>query len=705
MELKCKSFYALTECAEKARLSNVIFSDNQRMFILYDCLKKINEQLCEKEFEAAYCIALDLSYDAVDFEYPFLAASYRTADLYNLNKYIVWFKERFMDYDLKPASKVSVQLMNPISIEQTVVEVLTSYPAIYATKGSDEYVIFSELSLRGFSQKGKKITTNINTMLDIAVASTEYPTAKFLYVSIKDLCEKGVLEAEPTMSVNDIVRQIISSSECSKNCGMCRYSAVCQSLTLSPTYIEHVTKSEGIKAVYRLPQFDEFQDEAIHALGKVTVFAGPGSGKTATIIGRVNYLVNELQVPPENILLLSFTNKAVEELKERLANILPDGRECFVATINSLASYILSDNKNKIDFGLEVLTDVEKQRMLYNLSKSYPMLQGFNYNLIFGRNGFVDMLTKRVEEYLSYYQNCPGIFADKYEVDTNFFELAHEYESICRHLGYITFDEQVIRAIEFLDAYPDIRNLYHRLWSYVIVDEYQDISGEQHQLIGMLSDSHFVDDLNLYYIINCLNHNMAISLINVEGTLIDYVYQQAGVSSSKSVFDYAFFDALGENDINFYAEVLCFISSSMHDLDSKNIKTFLSELSEVLNMSNSTVLEVMNEILDNNQLSNVSDAFDYLTTMRLFNDSTAYETSESVDALNLLTIHESKGKEFKAVIIYDSENILAEKDKNVISSKNLGYVGMTRAKSHLYILNGVNTEKNRFLRELVGKGA
>src|SRR5207247_9294718 len=64
-------------------------------------------------------------------------------------------------------------------------------------------------------------------------------------------------------------------------------------------------------------QYDEFQKAAIEAPTPALIVAGPGSGKTSTLIGRAEYLINELQVPPEHILALTFSRKAAQEMLER----------------------------------------------------------------------------------------------------------------------------------------------------------------------------------------------------------------------------------------------------------------------------------------------------------------------------------------------------------------------------------------------------
>lgn len=852
MELRCKSFYTLLECGEKARLEDVIYSDNKRWFIFYDHLDKINKHLALKEFEESRNLIHSLDYSSVDFEYPFLDKVYGEQDKEYLYDYVEWFISQFSDCFVEVAQEVIYSLPEPLNIDELHVDSLKCNPTFYIVKDDEEFIVFCSYNLRGFSLGGRSIKTRLHDMLDIAVAKTFYCTANALYVSISDVKKKKALRAEPSLSIDMILDQLLKL-KASKNCSMCTYSSVCQSLTLSETFILQVKKVEHERKAYELPLFDEYQMSAIHSTGKIKVYAGPGSGKTATLVGRVNHLVNNLNIPPENLLVLSFTNKAVVELKERTSALLPQNRECFIATIDSLCSYILQDNKEHLDFGLNIKTIVDRKRLLRNISKNYPNMQGFNYNKIYGTNGFIDMLLKRVTDYLNNYRNAANVFADMYNLGYDFFNLAHEYDEVCKSLGYISFDEQIHKTIEFLLGHEDILNNYKKIWKYVMVDEYQDISADQHLLITLLTTNEafivgdddqsiygfrngdskfmrqfeventivlknnyrstsniinlalknvenlekrmdkeiianksgkepvivntstpkqvnklissllenqpdlrlneiailsakneplnnlaprlnypsvmgknyvvksplfalftslltfkingFVDDLNLYHVINCLNHSKATSLINITKSLLSFIYKQAKIKEGVSLFDFPIFEELGEHeDLNFYAEVLCFISSAMKDLDILDCSSFLIELAHVTNMSDTYVLDSMLEIFELNKFYSMNDVLSYFITMRTFDDTTSYETNETVDAINLLTMHESKGKEFSAVIIYDSENIISEKEKNIIQRKNLAYVGMTRAKNNLFILSGTTTDNNRFLRELIGKG-
>ncbi len=85
-------------------------------------------------------------------------------------------------------------------------------------------------------------------------------------------------------------------------------------------------------------RYDEFQQAAIEAPTPALIVAGPGSGKTSTLIGRTEYLINELQVPPEHILALTFSRKAAQEMLERFES--HPGNEASASTYGTHGQHV-----------------------------------------------------------------------------------------------------------------------------------------------------------------------------------------------------------------------------------------------------------------------------------------------------------------------------------------------------------------------------
>ena len=129
-------------------------------------------------------------------------------------------------------------------------------------------------------------------------------------------------------------------------------------------------------------ELDEFQKKAVYETGNILLIAGAGAGKTFTIIKKIEYLVDVLKYKPEEILIISFTNKSVNDLKRKIKY------NCSIYTFHKLAINILSDyniNFSIVDDNyLEFITD-EFFKSLTNKSMIYEILTFFkeyNYNTV-----------------------------------------------------------------------------------------------------------------------------------------------------------------------------------------------------------------------------------------------------------------------------------------------------------------------------------
>lgn len=100
-----------------------------------------------------------------------------------------------------------------------------------------------------------------------------------------------------------------------------------------------------------IAQLDEFQQEAAHAAGPALVVAGPGTGKTATLVGRVAYLIEERRLPPEQVLALTFSNRAAGEMRERLERSHLPGERMPVMTIHAFAATLLRSYASRVPCG------------------------------------------------------------------------------------------------------------------------------------------------------------------------------------------------------------------------------------------------------------------------------------------------------------------------------------------------------------------
>ncbi len=138
-------------------------------------------------------------------------------------------------------------------------------------------------------------------------------------------------------------------------CAVCRDAYLCKngSAKLAPAYETLVQEEKP----YVMPAFSQEQEKIIRCGdGAVLVVAGPGSGKTATLVGRLKYLVEERGVPPEFILAITFTNKAAGEIRRRCASFLKNGEEINISTLNAMGYGILRENEQTLGKAIKLLS-------------------------------------------------------------------------------------------------------------------------------------------------------------------------------------------------------------------------------------------------------------------------------------------------------------------------------------------------------------
>ena len=221
-----------------------------------------------------------------------------------------------------------------------------------------------------------------------------------------------------------------------------------------------------------------------HITGPLLVCACPGSGKTFSLVERTCYLV-ERGIPCEFILLVSFTNKAVDELDSRLRERLGDNIPT-VATINGLCNTILHNHKDIFGKEMPVLTSATDRKIILELLGQYgfPSL-GVNSSVLEGKYGLVDTLRRLFASFMS---NTQEFFIEEHpELNNTFYDMATDYVSIIRGKGYITFDQQISLVNWLFDNHPEILSIYRSIYKYIMVDEFQDINGEQAKFIYSLT--------------------------------------------------------------------------------------------------------------------------------------------------------------------------------------------------------------------------
>ena len=221
------------------------------------------------------------------------------------------------------------------------------------------------------------------------------------------------------------------------------------------------------------------------------IIAGAGSGKTRVLTARIAYMI-EQGVAPFNILALTFTNKAAQQMRERIAQMIPDNRSRYIrmGTFHSVFSRILRENAEKIGFpeSFTIYEPSDCKNLIKTIVRELNLAdEKYKPNLIASR--------------ISYAKNClvtPGAYLansvyaaeDRQAQIPEFGNVYNIYCQRCKRNGAMDFDDLLLQTNILLRDCPDVLARYQELFKYILVDEYQDTNYAQYVIIRRLSQLH-----------------------------------------------------------------------------------------------------------------------------------------------------------------------------------------------------------------------
>ena len=231
--------------------------------------------------------------------------------------------------------------------------------------------------------------------------------------------------------------------------------------------------------------------------GAVLVLAGAGSGKTRVLTSRIAYLVHEKKVPASAILAITFTNKAANEMKERVARIV-DARNMWVCTIHSMCVRILRDYAEEVGIksNFSIYSETERANVI---KKSFQecgfedekLLKDVKYHI-----GNAKMLGYEPDRYANEYAGEPNM--------EQIIRVYRRYQAHLRENNALDFDDLLGETRTLLAKNKDAREYLAGRFRYIMVDEFQDTNEVQFEIVRMLSSVHknlFVvgdDDQSIY---------------------------------------------------------------------------------------------------------------------------------------------------------------------------------------------------------------
>ena len=246
-----------------------------------------------------------------------------------------------------------------------------------------------------------------------------------------------------------------------------------------------------------LQDLNQKQKESVtHHTGSLLVKAGPGTGKTTVITRRIAYLIREHSVNPQNILAITFTDKASQVMRDRLSDegLIEEYKstQVKVFTFHAFCQTVLREHAQKIgldknfmvcndEIREEILTECLHELKLINLNTVSRRLQWLSHDISYFKARIHDPLAPTSllsslkvsrAKYPEYVSNCENVF--------------NTYQRKLEEQNLIDFDDLLLRTVELFENRPGVREIYQTEIHYVLVDEYQDVNSTQDRILQLL---------------------------------------------------------------------------------------------------------------------------------------------------------------------------------------------------------------------------
>lgn len=459
-----------------------------------------------------------------------------------------------------------------------------------------------------------------------------------------------------------------------------------------------------------------------HGNGPCLVVAGPGSGKTYVLTNRVLNLIDSIGVNPENILVITFTRAAANEMRQRFINLVNEE----LGTIDSMPKFgtfhsvfydILKSNFGYA--GNSLLNSDEEKKLLSEVIYKYRKLKV--------SHDFINNVLKDIKYYkLSLEKNEK--FVPNSMDKRIFLRVYQDYQEKLFYNKKLDFSDMIFKCYELLKSNKKILVYYQKQFKYILIDEFQDINRIQYDLVRLVCKSKNIfvvgdDDQSIYSFRGSQPGIMTDFLKDYKNTKIinlneNYRCARQIVKFSKLVIDC--------NKERFDKNLV----SNRKELGQLEIKAFV-DASEENNYIVSLIkkyrrlgikLSDMAILYRTNILTNSIKAYldKYNISYKVKKEDNNVDDHVTLggnektdrDSVNLMTFHLSKGLEFDTVFIIDANDGLIPHKKTIRENdleteRRLFYVAMTRAKNNLHIFFttrrfGKDFKPSRFILEALG---
>jgi DNA helicase-2/ATP-dependent DNA helicase PcrA len=216
-----------------------------------------------------------------------------------------------------------------------------------------------------------------------------------------------------------------------------------------------------------------------YGAGPLLVLAGAGSGKTRVLTYRVAWLIDKKMASPQNILLLTFTNKAANEMKERVTNLTKQVPS-FAGTFHSFCAKLLRMDGTAID--------IPKDFLIYDNIDQKEIIKDILNELNISPDSYKPASIASVISELKSQMLTPNEYSEfaRGDFQEKVLKVYTEYEKKLRDVGALDFDDLLLKAVDLLDKKYDILSKWQEKLTHVLVDEWQDTNKIQYKLTKLL---------------------------------------------------------------------------------------------------------------------------------------------------------------------------------------------------------------------------
>ncbi len=231
--------------------------------------------------------------------------------------------------------------------------------------------------------------------------------------------------------------------------------------------------------------FENLNDKQIEAVktvvGPVMAVAGAGSGKTRVLTNRIAYLIGEIGIAPNNILAITFTNKAAEEMRSRVFNLIDlPVNGIWISTFHAMGAKILRYDIHHLDYenDFQIIDDDDTtiitknllKKHNYDLKQFYPKIISKIISNVKGGQTDIDYLEEPIKSVIS--------------------QIYSEYNDFLKDNNLVDFQDLLVLTLRLFRNYPKVLHKYQQMFQYILVDEFQDTNDLQYDIVKLLALDH-----------------------------------------------------------------------------------------------------------------------------------------------------------------------------------------------------------------------